>query len=327
MPKTADTIKQILEKSKTIALIWHYHPDGDCIGSLLGLGKILENMGKKVEYFTPSQASKIFQFLPSWSKIKTTFTYKKYDAIVFVDLSSYSRIGKFREENPQYFTQQQIIIFDHHPEDCPTNAISIKDITVASSAELIFEQAQKRRKQAIDEEVATCFYLWLVTDSGNFLFDQDHERIFTNALQLIKYWANKTTVVDNFFRKTSLNQIKFLKLLLKRLTSYKDIIYSYYDEKELVKYHIDDEQAGYGISIIQNIEGPRLCILAKKKWKNIRLSLRSKDIGKKTVNCTEIAHHFGWWWHKYASGCAIPAKGTIRQDVQDISKKIQKLIQ
>ena len=136
---------------------------------------------------------------------------------------------------------------------------------MTSTAELLFEYIQKRWKNAIDAEVATCFYLGLATDSGNFMFDQDHERIFTNALNLIKYGADKTAVVDNFFRRTSLNQIRFVNLLLKRLTTYKDILYSYYDEKELEKYHIDDEQAGYGISIIQNIEGPRLCVLAKKK--------------------------------------------------------------
>jgi len=84
---------------------------------MLGLGKVLENLGKKVEYFTPSPASRVFSFLPSFSKIKTDFTYKKYDAIIFVDLSSNTRIAKFWEDNPDYFTQQKVIIFDHHPED------------------------------------------------------------------------------------------------------------------------------------------------------------------------------------------------------------------
>lgn len=326
MPQTDVIIKKILEESKTIALFGHYHPDGDCVGSLLGLGKALENLGKKVEYFTPSPPSKVFSFLPSFPKIQTDFSYKKYDAIVFVDLSSYSRIGKFREENNKYFTQQKVIIFDHHPEEGPANALMIKDINASSSAELLFEYIQKRWKKAIDQEVATSFYLGLVTDSGNFMFDQNHERIFTNALELIKYWADKTTVVDNFFRRTSLDQVRFVNLLLKRLTTYKDILYSYYDEKELEKYNIDDEQAGYGISIIQNIQGPRLCILAKKKWKKIRLSLRSKNIGKGTVDCTEIAHHFEGGGHKYASGGSMQAQGTLKQDLQKAIKKIQKMI-
>ena len=117
MSQTDMIIKKTLEESKTIALFGHYHPDGDCVGSLLGLGKVLENLGKKVDYFTPSQPSKVFNFLPSFSKIKTICTYKKYDTIVFVDLSGYSRIAKFWQDNPEYFTQQKIIIFDHHPEE------------------------------------------------------------------------------------------------------------------------------------------------------------------------------------------------------------------
>jgi phosphoesterase RecJ-like protein len=187
MTQTDLIIKKKLEESKTIAIFGHYHPDGDCVGSLLGLGKALENLGKKVDYFTPSPPSKVFSFLPSFSKIKTNFTYKKYDTIIFVDLGSYTRIGKFWEENPEYFTQQTVIIFDHHPEQGPENALMIKDIQASSTAELLFEYIQKRWKGAIDQEVATAFYLGLVTDSGNFMFDQNHERIFTNALNLIKF--------------------------------------------------------------------------------------------------------------------------------------------
>lgn len=79
--------KSLLKKSKSIALFGHTNPDGDCIGSMLGLGKILEKQGKKVSYFTPTKPSKLFHFLPDIKKIKSDFDEKKYDLLVFVDFS------------------------------------------------------------------------------------------------------------------------------------------------------------------------------------------------------------------------------------------------
>ena len=86
------------------------------------------------------------------------------------------------------------------------------------------------------------------------MFEQNHEKALSNAVQLLKYGADKKTITNIMFREKTLEQIKFLSLILRRLTTHKDIIYSYYDEKELKKYNIDDEQAGYAMSVIQNIQ-------------------------------------------------------------------------
>ena len=91
-------------------------------------------------------------------------------------------------------------------------------------------------------------------DSGNFIYDEDHERIFSNALQLIRLGADKQLIISNIFRKKSLNSIRFLSLLLNRIQVTGDILYSYYIDRELKKYHLDQEEAGYGITILQNID-------------------------------------------------------------------------
>ena len=124
--------------------------------------------------------------MPGIKKIKTKFDYKDYDLLVFVDLISYQRISPFADTQKKYFDTHTLIAIDHHLDTAPLHALTIHDTQVMSCAELIFEYAEKRRKKYIDKEVATALYLGLTMDSGNFLFDEDHERTFTNALGLIK---------------------------------------------------------------------------------------------------------------------------------------------
>jgi nanoRNase/pAp phosphatase (c-di-AMP/oligoRNAs hydrolase) len=85
------------------------------------------------------------------------------------------------------------------------------------------------------------------------MFEEDHIRTFSNVVKLLKLGAEKDFVVDNLLRKRSLKAIKFLQLLLNRIAQKDEILYTYYDENELEKYDIDQEEAAYGLHIIQNI--------------------------------------------------------------------------
>lgn len=325
MKQSAANIQKLFQTSKTIALIGHINPDGDCIGSILWLGKILEKQGKKVYYFTPSATSKMFDFLPRIKQIKTTFDYKKYDLVVFTDFSTYDRIAPFTKDQ-KYFDDQHILVIDHHPGIPPKHTLTYKDIDAMSTAEIVFELAQKIRKKYLDKEIATYFYLWLMTDSGNFLFDEDHERIFRNALALVKLGADKTLINNKIIREKSANQIKFLGELIKRIQIQWEVLFSYYEEADLKKYKIDEEEAGYGLVVIQNIQGPSLALMLKKFPSIIRWSLRSKDtiVGKKPINCNTIAKQFGGGGHPGAAWFQVPVQWDFAQQMKIIVRQINR---
>ncbi|MCX6823306.1 MAG: DHH family phosphoesterase [candidate division SR1 bacterium] len=325
MKPNTTKLHKLFQTSKNIALFGHTSPDGDCIGSMLGLGKILEKQGKRISYFTPTIPSKLFGFLPDIKKIKTTFDYKTYDLIVFVDFSTYDRIDVFAK-NKDYFDKNIIVVIDHHPGNPPKHALAHKDIKAMSTSEIIFELAQKLWKKHLDKTIATYFYLGLVTDSGNFLFDENHERIFSNALALVKLGADKTLINNNIIRQKSLNQIKFLGILINRIQIKGDILYCYYEQKELKKYNIDEEEAGYGLVVIQNIQGPRLIIMFKKLKEYIKCSLRTNDTipGQQPIDCNLIAKQFGGGGHPGAAGCSFPNKGNLTTLITSVVTQINK---
>jgi len=328
MQKNMLIAKHMIENAKKIALFGHMSPDGDCIGAMLGLGKLLEKQKKNISYFVPNKPSKVFNFIKNINRLKSRFDYKNYDLLIFVDFTGINRIGVLSQNNPHYFKEKPLIVFDHHIDNGLDHGIIIKDVKSISTCEILFEQTYKWWPHLYDKDIATYFYLGITSDSGNFLFGEDHIRTFTNAVKLFKLGADKDFVVDNLIRKKSLNSIKFLQLLLNRIDQKEELLYTYYDEEELKKYDIDSEEAAYGLHIIQNIDGPQIVLLIRKMGEYIKWSLRAKNPEGKNrikIDCNKIAKHLWGGGHKLAAGFGVPAKGNFEQQIKDIVKYINKI--
>jgi len=319
MDKNSNSGKHMIEKAKKIALFWHMSPDGDCIGAMLGLGKLLEKQKKNVSYFVPNKPSKIFDFVKHIKRLKSRFDYKKYDLLIFVDFTWFNRMWIISQAKPEYFKDKPILIFDHHIDNGVDHGVLIKDVKSISTCEILFEHTHKRWPELYDKDIATYFYLGITSDSGNFMFEKDHIRTFTNILNLLKLHADKDLIVNNFFRKKSLNSVKFLQLLLGRIQEKDQLLYTYYDENELEEYNIDAEEAAYALHIIQNIDGPEIVLFIRKIGDIVKWSLRAKKI-----DCNRIANALWWGWHKLAAGFGIPAKGKFEEQIKDIVKFIIK---
>lgn len=319
MENVLQKIKSELDWVNKIAIFWHENIDGDSIGGMLWLWSFLEKLWKNISYFTPYAPSKLYGFVNWIEKIRTDFDYGKYDLLIFVDFAPYSRIGRFTRQKEDYFNKNKIVIFDHHYSDIEyPNALLCKDEHVTSTCELIYETTKNRRSDLMDSNIATCFYLWLTTDSGNFVYDEDSKRTMKNAYELITLWADKKTIVNNIVRNKSLEMIKFTQVVLSRIIVDNWILYSYYENSELSKYNVDEEEADYAMNIIQNIDGPKVFILIRNKDKKIKVSLRSKRL----VDCSRLASQFGWWWHKNASWFSLDFDTKL-----DFQSQIKKIIE
>ncbi len=330
MSKQVITAKHMIEQAKSIAIFGHMSPDGDCIWAMLWFGKLLEKQKKKVRYFVPNTPSKIFGFIKKIHRLKSRFDYKNYDLLIFLDFTGIERTGIIWQSNPEYFKKKPIVVFDHHLGDGLGHGIVVKDVHSISTCEIVFEQTHKRWPELYDKEIATYLYLGITSDSGNFLFGEDHIRTFGNVLKLLKLWADKDFVVNNFIRKKSFNSIKFLQLLLNRIQQKDGLLYTYYDEEELDIYHIDQEEAAYGLHIIQNIDGPQVVLLIRKIGDMIRGSLRAKEVvgelRSRSIDCNKIAKTLGWWGHRLAAGFGVPAKGDFEHQTNEIVKYINDMI-
>ena len=245
---------------------------------------------------------------------------------MFVDFSPYRRIDALTRWHETYFDTHSLVVIDHHRGDDLGHALTIKDPYSMSTAELIFEYTYTWWPKLFDAQVATYLYMWLTMDSWNFVYDEDHKRIFRNALQLVSLGADKSLIVNQLIRKKSFNVIRFTQLLLARMKQKWDILYSYYDDKELERYEVDLEEANYPLTVIQNIDGPKLVLIIKKLANKVSGSLRSKEVKWKLINCDTLARIFGGGGHIPAAWFTIAASGVFSHQVKKIVNTIEKLI-
>ena len=328
-----DTIQQSLEKAQKIALFGHEHIDGDALGSILGLGKLLEKQGKQVSYFTPHQPSRVFDFLQLGEKVQYQFDYGEYDLLVFLDFNQYQRIWLFTFGKDEYFDLHQKVIIDHHkPESEPANTLIYRDVEAISTCGILYELTKERRPDFLDEEIATYFYMGLSTDSGNFRYDEWEQsvRAFTIAAELLRLWAKKKLIIDEIFRNKTYRSVQFMQLLLSRMQKIKltkkwqeevqvfNLIYSFYEDTELEQFWIDHDEADYGLYIMQDIRNNQLVLLLKKVGIFLKGSLR----GRGDIDCAALANFFGGWGHHNAAGFKIQGSGYLEKDIQDVLSQI-----
>lgn len=317
-------IKNILESAKNIAIFWHIYPDGDAIWSMIWLGLLLKKQKKNISYFTPSEPSKIFDFLPKTKQIKTSFDYWNYDAIVFVDFSNIKRIPMITEKETEYFKKRNLIIIDHHEIDTNDSKNRIIDSNVSSTCELVFENTYQRRPHLYDKEIATYLLMGLMTDTWWFMHCKDDKRTIENALNLIKLWADKTAITNNIFRKRSLNSVLFTQKILKKLKTAWNLLYVGYKESDYKKMGLDGGEASNGLNeIMSSIEWYKASLrLTQLENKMIKWSLRSKW----NINVAEIAKKLWWWWHKNAAWFSFTPKWNSKDETKKIVQKISKML-
>jgi bifunctional oligoribonuclease and PAP phosphatase NrnA len=315
----SDQIYLKFKQATTIAIFGHTNIDGDCIGSMLWLGTILTQLWKKVSYHTPIIPATNYNFIPGIEHIQDSFDYNNYDLLVFLDFWSYHRIQKFTQDHEKYFDTAQLVIIDHHHGESPIHALTIKDIMVTSCAELVFESCQNRRPEQITADIATYFYLGLVTDSGNFFYDHESIRIHHNAMQLLQLGANKKFILDNLFYTNTLESVQFMSLVIERIHIEQDILFTRYSTEELEKYNINKEQADNWFSTAQSIKGPKLYVRLLHDHKNNHIRWSTRANGFATTNCHQLCHElFGGGGHHKAAGFTYPVTNDFMTSQQNI---------
>jgi bifunctional oligoribonuclease and PAP phosphatase NrnA len=318
MQKNIPLIKEKILSASQIAIFGHEHVDGDALGAMLGLGTVLESLGKEIFYFTPHAPSKIFDFLDLGDKVQTDFDYGKYDLLIFLDFNGYPRISGFTAAHEEYFDSQEKIIIDHHqPEPLPENTLIYRDIWSISTCSIIYQLLNIWRPKLITPQVATYLYMGISTDSGNFRYDEGEQSIqtFETVVALLK-----------LFRKKSYRSIQFMQQVLSRMQKRKysfegkeiSMIYSYYVDSELEEYEVDHDEADYALNIMQDIRYNDLVILIKKVWNFVKFSLR----GRGEIDCSALARSLGGGGHFNAAGIKLQSSGYLEKDIDTFLKQL-----
>ncbi|MDD5594334.1 MAG: DHH family phosphoesterase, partial [Candidatus Margulisbacteria bacterium] len=181
MKKSCQEIKSALKNVRSAIIATHVDPDGDAIGSMLALGMVLEQLKIEVFYYSHDSVPKIYRFLAGAEKIKREITdFHHFDAAFVVDSSDISRIGDRIDLKK---LAPKIINIDHHPDNTRFGDINCV-MKTSSVAEQIYDMV-KFLKIKLDKKIADCLYTSIITDTGNFRYDNTTAKTFLIAAELI----------------------------------------------------------------------------------------------------------------------------------------------
>ncbi len=286
---------KLIFSSHHIVIASHINPDGDTLGSMLGLGIALKKAGKKVTFFNcEKDLPKKFDFLPSYNKIKSVIP-EKYDLFISVDAASFKRLGIDQS------IKTPSICFDHHKTNtnfCTVNIVNPDSI----STSLVILDFLETFELAIPKESAISLYTALVEDSGFFKFDRVDSKTFEKAAKLVKLGANPNKISNFLTNRNSLAKIRLMQRYLEALILKQNgtICISKITLEDFEQTGASKSDSDEFVNIGLSLATVKLSIFCYEiDYKNIKFSLRSKS---DEIDCSKIAKKFGGGGHKRAAG-------------------------
>ncbi len=307
---------QIVSEAKTIAIAGHVRPDGDCVGSCLGLYNYLnENMkDKQIDVYLESVPA-AFSFLKN---IECALTAPKqgmfYDLFIALDCGSRDRLG-FTEE--MFLSAKHTVSIDHHISNTMFAEYNHVEGDASSTCEVLcgfFEDS------CISKETAECLYLGIVHDTGVFKHSNTSRKTMDTAGMLLTKGVSASQIIDDsFYRKTYMqNQILGRCLLESILMLDGAIIFSCVSQKMMQLYGAVPADLDGIIDQLRVTAGVEVAILVREEGvQNYKVSLRSN--GK--VDVSKICCLFGGGGHKMAAGCTM--NGSMHDVINNLSGQIE----
>ena len=303
-------VKSILEESKKIVIVVHKNPDGDAMGSGLGLKHYLNSKGHKTELIVPNEYPKFLKWLPGnkevinfeWEKSRAKTLINQADVIFTLDFNDLSRTFTMQESLEK--ASADFVMIDHHQQPDDYAKITYSDVGMSSTCEMVFNFIENLGdSDKISTEIATCLYTGIMTDTGSFKFRSTTSRTHQVIAELIEKGANNTDIHQNVYDTNSPSRLHLLGTTLNNLVILKEYHTSYTSltQKELNRhgYSKGDTEGfvNYGLTL-DNIKFAVIFIENEEEG-IIKISFRST--GDFSVN--EFArNHFNGGGHTNAAG-------------------------
>ena len=311
-----DFIREI-EAADTIVILGHKRPDGDCVGSCLGIyNYIMDNYKDKEVDIYLEDFKKEFMFLRGADKIKREKQDKTYDLCISVDCGDLERHGEF----VSYFHEaRRTMCVDHHVSNVGFGDVCFLKTDCCAAAEAVYTLLDEDK---IGQECAECLYLGIVHDTGVFKFSNTTKRAMEIAGALIEKGARNTLVIDGTFYKKSFKQNKMLaKALDSAFTLFEGkmivscVMKEVFDELDAT--NIDTDGVVDALRITDGVECALWMYEYPQKGK-FKCSLRSNSI----VNVNLVACSLNGGGHVRAAGCEVAGdKDTIILKISDLVKE------
>jgi phosphoesterase RecJ-like protein len=321
-PKIIDRIVDALREHQTFCVTGHIRPDGDCVGSQLGLTLALQNEGKKVWCWNQDPIPQKYRFLDPDKVITTPKVGMEFDCVIATDAASFERLGSVCKHVAR---RKLFINIDHHESNTRYADLNWVSAREPSTGELIF-RLLKTARWPITKPIADLLFTAVSTDTGSFQYATTRPGTFHAGAELVTRGANLAHICNEVYQSYPLSRARLLKHVYSKfkLTHDDRIAYFWLRKADLARTGADSNDTEGLIDHIRAIEPVVVaCVFEELEPELTRISLRSKT---DRVNVSEICGQFGGGGHSAAAGARIHGRplAVQRQVVAAIRKAINR---
>lgn len=299
----------IKNSSKSIVLVPHTNPDGDAMGSVLGLWRVLINAGFSVKIVSPTKYPEFYHWMDGHEQVinyshhpkQSARAFAESDLLICMDFNQLSRLGDMKQLVESF--EGKKVLIDHHPYPGNFTDLVISDVTCSSTAELVFSILQSTDLfQYIDKNAATSFFTGIMTDTGSFDYNVSDPRTFETVAQLTRMGIDQQDIHSKVYDNYSANRMRLMGFCLNnRMTVYPEFhaacMYISREDQKAFNFVTGDNEGFVNMPL--SIKGIVFSALFTEKEKYIKASFRSK--GDFAVN--EVSEkYFNGGGHRNAAG-------------------------
>jgi phosphoesterase RecJ-like protein len=314
----SESLLEIIRKTNNIVLATHANPDGDALGSLIGLADALEAMGKQVFRYLEEPVSHLYEFLPDTSLMQTKisalhdFLRQAGDDILCISLDCGDR-KRLGENADELMSIRPFMVIDHHKNNNGFGNLAWIDSKRSSTGEMVFDLVEALG-QKISEKAATALFAAIVTDTGSFRYESTSAHTFNVARKLVECGVKPDQVSSQLYDNYTAGRLQLLQQVLATMKIYGDgriaIIQVNTDMLESTGCSLIDTENF--INLPRSVTSVKVAIFLKEIGSDIvSVSLRAKD----SCDVADVAAQFGGGGHRNAAG--FRASLTTLDEVRD----------
>jgi len=310
---THAAFRAFIDAHDDFLILSHIDPDGDAVGSSLGLAWALRPLGKRVTVANDSPLPASLHFLPGWETVRLARDLPEpFRAVFVVDCSSLDRVGP--SAVAAIAPGAAIACVDHHAGTDGFGNPRLVDVEASATAELI-HGILEAGGLPIGPETAACLYAGIASDTGAFRFQNTTPHVLRLAARLVEHGADPSRTALSLFGRKSPASLRVLGLALASLesraagqVSVLTISRAMFDEAQAAP-----EDADGIVQYAQSVNGARIGVLIQETAPGeVRISFRSDG----TVDVNDVAGRFGGGGHRNAAGARLRGElAVVRETV------------
>jgi len=292
-------IVEVLSGAKSIGVVGHVGPDGDALGSMIGLSIAARAAGIEAcaSFAEPFVVPEEMSFLDTSTLVAPSAFPNDLDVAVVVDTSVPERVGSMVGA---LNNAKRLVVVDHHISDGAWGDHVLIDRSAAATTELVYELISELGWK-LTESVATALYTGIVTDTGRFQYSSTSSRTHQIAADLIRHGVKPDIVGQKLFEEASFGYYHVISAVVGRavLDEKREFVWSVLTPQDLETAGIKSHETDGLIDLVRMARGTEVaCLLKVKKPGLVKGSLRSR--GK--VDVAALASNFGGGGHHNAAG-------------------------